>query len=68
MAIKKFGPVEGRAKIRTCQKPPKKKHGIPTGNALLWNAAGVSAFILFPSLQRIPCHSSSVPGRIRFVF
>lgn len=36
-----FGVKEGRAKIISCQKPPHQKYGHYTGNAKLWNSAGV---------------------------
>jgi hypothetical protein len=37
-----FGVKEGRAKIISCQKPPHQKYGNFTGNAKLWNSAGVT--------------------------
>jgi len=43
--IRKFGAVEGRAKMKSCQKPPRKQYGIPAKhNGLSWNAAAVSYF------------------------
>ncbi|KAJ7668353.1 hypothetical protein B0H17DRAFT_1018509 [Mycena rosella] len=39
--LAKFGPQEGRQKLEDCKKPPRKKYGTSTGNALLWNHCGV---------------------------
>ncbi|KAJ7449674.1 hypothetical protein FB451DRAFT_1287634 [Mycena latifolia] len=33
--MRKYGPHEGRQKLESCKKPPRKKHGTSTGNALL---------------------------------
>ncbi|KAJ6591621.1 hypothetical protein DFH09DRAFT_1137538 [Mycena vulgaris] len=39
--LRKYGPQEGRQRLESCKKPPRKKVGTSTGNALLWNHSGV---------------------------
>ncbi|KAJ7091324.1 hypothetical protein B0H15DRAFT_835479 [Mycena belliarum] len=39
--LAKYGPNEGRQKLENCKKAPRRKIGTATGNALLWNHAGV---------------------------
>ncbi|KAJ7115916.1 hypothetical protein C8R44DRAFT_880319 [Mycena epipterygia] len=39
--MKEYGPYDGQQKIETCKQPPRQKYGTYTGNAFLWNSAGV---------------------------
>lgn len=43
--LQKFGPDEAKKKMQEVLKPPRKNYGKPTGNALLWNASGVSVIV-----------------------